>query len=463
MKPLKPLFWHQGLFLQPQHFQQYDLFTAAFAGPTQRYCAPWFWGVCNLDFDNQALENNVITFSQAEFLFTDGAWVSVPDNAMVLSRSLELNKIEPNKPFLVYAGLRRLRENAANVSRATSSEQLYEAGQRFALADGNNTTPDLHDGGESGEVLRLNYVIKLFLESEKEKLGDYELIPIVKLEYTGERFIRYSEYAPPSVYINASAVLVRQARSIADQMLATCRQLEQFKVPRETLKVQNDPSYIVYMLSLMTLNRYIPLLYHHLSSPVCHPFTVYGLLKQIIGELSSFTDRFGCLADLPDGTRLLPDYDHGDAARCFEKAAGIINMLLRLLVTGPENTIVLERDNAGGYSATIPLEAFENVAKYYLIIRTAENRERLFAAMRNIIKISSRESVAHLIARALPGLPVYLLEVPPPGIARRADSYCFHLDHTHDLWHEIQKNRSICLYWDMAPADLRVEMVIMRS
>jgi type VI secretion system protein ImpJ len=257
--------------------------------------------------------------------------------------------------------------------------------------------------------------------------------------------------------------LVRQARSIADQMLSTCRQLEQFKVPRETMKVQNDPAYIVYMLSLMTLNRSIPLLYHNLSAPVSHPFTVYGLLKQIIGELSSFTDRFGCLADLPDGTRLLPDYNHGEAAHCFEKAAGIINMLLRLLVTGPENTIVLERDDAGGYSATIPLEAFENVAKYYLVIRTAENRERLFLAMRNIIKISSRESVAHLIARALPGLPVNFMEVPPPGIARRADSYCFHLDHTNELWFEIQRNRSICLYWDKAPADVRVEMVIMRS
>jgi predicted component of type VI protein secretion system len=36
MKPLQPIFWHQGLFLQPQHFQQYDLFNAASADALYR-------------------------------------------------------------------------------------------------------------------------------------------------------------------------------------------------------------------------------------------------------------------------------------------------------------------------------------------------------------------------------------------------------------------------------------------
>jgi len=27
MKPAKPVLWHQGLFLQPQHFQQFDLYV----------------------------------------------------------------------------------------------------------------------------------------------------------------------------------------------------------------------------------------------------------------------------------------------------------------------------------------------------------------------------------------------------------------------------------------------------
>ncbi len=463
MKPKKPLFWHQGLFLQPQHFQQYDLYTASLTGPSLLYNSSWFWGASSITFDEQALMNNVVTFSEGEFLFPDGTWVSVPDNAVLLSRNLNPESTEPNKPFIVYLGLRRTQENSVNVSRERTPEQLNEAGTRFVLAHDDPASPDLHDTGETGEVQRLNYIVKLFIEQEKENLGEYSLLPIAKLEYTGERFIRYAEYAPPSINLSGSPVLLQLARGIADQMLATCRQLEQFKVPRDSMRAQNDPAYFIYMLSLMTLNRYVPLLYHHLSAPVCHPFTLFSLFRQIIGELSSFTDRFGCLADLPDGTRLLPDYDHLDSARCFDKASELISMLLRLLITGPENTLVLERDEGGSFSVTIPLEAFENATSYYLILRTAENRERVFTAIRDVIKISSRESVAQLIARALPGLPVQYMEVPPPGIPRRADSFCYRLENSHEQWIEIQRSRSICLYWDRAPADLRIEMIIMRS
>ena len=463
MKPSKPLYWHQGLFLQPQHFQQYELYNSSHIGPLFTYGHSWFWGVCRLAFDDQALTEGIATLTSGEFLFPDGTWVSVPDNAVVLSRKLESSEMEPHKPFLMHIGVRRLVTSGCNVSQEQTPELLNQAGTRYSLDNQNFDCPDLHDNGAGGEVLRLKYVLKLFLDTEKDQLGDYSLIPIVRLEYNGEKFIRYTDYAPPVVTLAASGALTRISRMIADQMLAACRQLEQYKVPRDSLKGQNDPAYFIYMLGLMTLNRYVPLLFHHLFSSTCHPFTYYGLLREIIGELSSFTDRFGCLADLPDGTRLLPEYDHVDTARCFERASELIGNLIRTLITGPENTVVLSRDDDGGFSASIPLSAFESAVRFYLLLRSTDMTERLVTSMRDLVKIGSRESIAELIARSLPGLPAQYLQVPPPGIPRRADTHCFLIDMHHEQWYAIQKNRTICVYWDSAPPDTAFELVIMRS
>jgi type VI secretion system protein ImpJ len=268
---------------------------------------------------------------------------------------------------------------------------------------------------------------------------------------------------PPALTLASSPVLLRSARTIADQLLGASRKLEQYKIPRENITTQNSQEYYIYMLGLLILNRYVPLLYHSLSSPSCHPYDYFGLLRQIIGELSSFTDRHGCLADLPDGTRLLSDYNHADISRCYNQAAEVISILIRSLMTGPENTISFNHDPDGGYSAVIPLSTFEHSPRFYLQIRTSEKLERIVSSLRDSIKVGSRETITDLVARSLPGLPLDYVQAPPPGIPRRNDTHCFCIDPFHEQWIEIRKSRTICIYWDRAPADTFFEMVVIRT
>jgi type VI secretion system protein ImpJ len=41
----KPLFWHQGLFLQPQHLQLNSQYCERLSLPLKTYLQPYFWGV----------------------------------------------------------------------------------------------------------------------------------------------------------------------------------------------------------------------------------------------------------------------------------------------------------------------------------------------------------------------------------------------------------------------------------
>jgi type VI secretion system protein ImpJ len=45
MEPLHPIFWGQGMFLQPQHFQQQDRYHEARVCRSLHWLAPFAWGI----------------------------------------------------------------------------------------------------------------------------------------------------------------------------------------------------------------------------------------------------------------------------------------------------------------------------------------------------------------------------------------------------------------------------------
>ena len=63
-EPRRPVFWYQGLFLQPQHFQHADLFTQSLLAPLRRYLQPYFWGVCRLWVNETALSGGNLRFGR---------------------------------------------------------------------------------------------------------------------------------------------------------------------------------------------------------------------------------------------------------------------------------------------------------------------------------------------------------------------------------------------------------------
>jgi type VI secretion system protein ImpJ len=77
-----------------------------------------------------------------------------------------------------------------------------------------------------------------------------------------------------------------------------------------------------------------------------------------------------------------------------------------------------------------------------------------------VAKLSSREALPILIARALPGIRLDHLATPPQELPRRAHSIYFQVDHHSDKWAQIASGRNIALYWEVAPEDLQVELMV---
>jgi type VI secretion system protein ImpJ len=94
------------------------------------------------------------------------------------------------------------------------------------------------------------------------------------------------------------------------------------------------------------------------------------------------------------------------------------------------------------------------------VFRTDTDPKFVLSSLATIIKISSREQLPILIARALPGIALEHLPVPPQELPRRAHCIYFQIDHHGDHWGLIEKGRNIAMYWDTAPEDLEVELMV---
>ncbi len=203
----------------------------------------------------------------------------------------------------------------------------------------------------------------------------------------------------------------------------------------------------------------MPLLYHFTEVPRVHPWLVYGTLRQLIGELSSFSERFTVMGELRGEEERLPSYDHEKLWECFSSAQTVVVRLLDEITAGPEYIIRLIYDGTY-YAADLLPAIFEGQNRFYLVFKTGEDPKVVIQSVGTVAKLSSREHLPILIARALPGLGLEHLTIPPQDLPRRADCVYFQIDHHSDQWTPVQKGRNIALYWDSAPEDLGIELMV---
>jgi type VI secretion system protein ImpJ len=455
----KPLYWHQGLFLQPQHLQLLDLAFQSHLTPFRSFTVPHFWGTGDMEIRRAALGTRSFTLAKGEFLFPDGTYAVLPGNAVLQARSFDDSWVEGGKPFPIYIGLKKWNTVGENVTVLDKLEDFTNVTTRFVTTADPEEVSDLHSGGPKAQIKSLYHVLKVFWDTEREQLGDYLLIPIAQLERMGED-VRLSErFIPPCLAISSSGPLLKLIKEIRDQIAARSHQLEELKRQRGIQTAEFGSRDMVYLLALRSLNRYVPILFHFTEVQQVHPWAVYGILRQLIGELSSFSEKVNVMGETTDGDQFLPSYNHSNLWECFSVAQALISQLLDEITAGPEYVIGLLYDGTY-YTGDLKPAIFEGRNRFYLVLKTEEDPKVILQSVVTVAKLSSREHLPILIARALPGIKLEHLPIPPQELPRRARSIYFAIDHHSDQWRMVAKGHNIALYWDNAPEDLQAELMV---
>lgn len=447
----RPVFWNQGLFLHPQHFQAADDEAHQRTEPLRRYGLPFFWGLRRFALRASLLEQFVVEVENLEAVFPSGAVINAPFDCSLAPLTLERDWPEPDKPGILYVGLALPDKAGGNAAPAGS-------GKRFAFSEEPEMLPDAYGKGPLAPVHRLRYAPVLFRDIDLDRYSAFERLPLACLSRVGNTLALDAHFIPPLLCLDASRRLSSMMQELQNLALSSAGRLSGYKPVADNTGYSADLHFLLHFTALGILNRYVPLLDHLRAAPQTHPWHLYGVLRQLIGELSSFYSDVDCLGRGNSSRNDVPDYDHLQLQDCFEAAQGMIQRLIAGLGADAARTVTLTAAPPF-FSAALPEDFLAPSRQYWLVVHAPGMREESFDLFPRLAKLGTGERISTLIAKAVSGIPLSKVRTPPPGFARARDSHWFAVDASHTLWGELARQMKISLFWEDAPETVQVQLV----
>ena len=321
----KQLNWSEGLFLRPHHFQSADRYWHELAGLSSSFDRGYNYGVYSLDFNREALDNQILQIVRFQGRTKFGTIISFDDS--VVDR-VDLNEKMATDPkfveFLrehngikVYLGVPHLKLSRANVSPGSSN------GQARYLADVKQLEDEVN-GGNPQQVEVRNLNVRFLFESDD--LDGYEAIPVFRLVRSREldgSLEKDPNYFPPCLTVKSFPELQRNIMEACYDLLnSRAEVLRRQVVDTGTTFATQVAGAVDRLMLLRTIQEGIGGLNCYAFGDGIHPFDAYTMLCQLIGRLSIFG------ADKTLGE--MPRYNHNDLHSIFSWALMRIRSLIDL-------------------------------------------------------------------------------------------------------------------------------------
>jgi type VI secretion system protein ImpJ len=217
---------------------------------------------------------------------------------------------------------------------------------------------------------------------------------------------------------------------------------------------------MVFLFTLRTLNRFSPLLRHMRGKAgSVHPWAVYGLLCQLIGELSTFSSKINLVNIKPDDPYYLLDYDHENLTQCFKRCRYILARLMADITSEPEHVIPFDY-NGQYFAANLSTKLLKGRKRFFVAVDTEGDHEQVIQEIENQAKMSAPEHLFRLVLQSLRGIELKHVASPPPELPRRNMCVYFAVNHKSKLWPKVIEQRKLALSWDTRPKDARIELMV---
>ncbi|MCL9782511.1 type VI secretion system baseplate subunit TssK [Vibrio sp. S4M6] len=453
----QPLYWHQGLLLQPQHFQLESQFHQWQLSQTRSLTQNYPWGVVSLDIRETALSDKQFVIQKCEVLFPDGSLCQLHENTVIASRQFEEDWVETGKSFPVYIGLKHWQANGHNVTEVHNASEMGEVSSRYAALSNPQEVVDYYGEGAPGQVKPLQYVIKVFWENELDVAGDYHLIPIARLERDGQRIFLSERFLPPVTNLHKWSQMRSLIRDILDQLVSRAKQLERFKKPTSAKRMASGDGDVTLTLAMRSLNRCACQIQCLVESPVLSPWEAWKTLSEILAELSSFVTDFSVVGE--PGLDRWPSYDHLELFSVFECCQQQLTQMLHSIVVGPEYALRFEPQH-GAWHTQLPERALSGEYRYWLWLEGFSPSQYIELASR--IKVCASVQLPNLMARAVSGIPLIVQHETPAGLPRAEDGIYCELDCRSPLWRQVVESQSLGV-GGIAPEHANMQLFITRG
>ena len=427
----KPV-WSEGMYLGPHHFQaQNRYFEDVLDFVTQSLWRD-AWGFAALQFDQDALRNGTLSLTHARGLFADGLSFDFPGSDPS-PRSLEFSaQFSPISDHLTLClAVPALVRDGANTSAGEDGRPARYLARQQKMTDQNTGLDD-----KAIEVGQKN----LALMVEGDVSERYVSLPVVRVLRDGSGHYEADPgFVPPCLSLTASLTLIRMLQrllEIIDDKSTVFMQEQQQR--HGVFQAGMSARHVAQYWFLHALNATAPALRHFLLSQHAHPQEVFREMSRLGGALCTF--------GLEVHPRSLPMYDHADPGPCFAALDEHIRRHLEIVLPSQEIRIPLQLTENGVYLGDVSDERCLGAGRWILEIHSSVAEADLIARVPQLTKVCSARFVVELIRRALPGLGLRHISVPPPQVAAKVESQYFSIERSGPCWEHIMQTRQVGIY-----------------
>lgn len=420
--------WSEGLFLQPEHFQQHDRYWDRQVEGRTRPLLGYGWGFLGMEVDRAALQLGKVQILAGSGIFPDGTPFDFPaedppppalDIPVDLKDELIMLAVPVKRPGT---------EDTDFEERIEQSLTRFTVGEvevRDSNASSNNDTVV--------QVARL----RLRLLRNRDLTDAYTTLGLVHVteRRADNQVILSKSYTPPMLHTGSDAVLSSYVREVhgllhqrGDALSGRLSQLGRGGVAE-----------IADFLLLQTMNRYEALFAHLVNHPLLHPERLYSTCLQLAGELATFNnantraDAFG-------------DYQHDRLEQTFLPLIVQLRRSLSMVLEQSAVPIELQERSHGVKVAVIGDLELVKSASFVLAVNAHLPTELLRTRFPTQVKIGPVERIRDLVNLALPGIALHALPVAPRQIPFHAGRNYFELERGGELWKQLERSGALAMH-----------------
>jgi type VI secretion system protein ImpJ len=436
--------WSEGMFLRVQHFQQFDRYVEKLVRMRAEGVHAHGWGLTQVDVNQELLATGKVVLSSARGVLRDGTPFSLPDDA---DPPAPLEPSETTRNATVYLALPVRQPGRPDFPGSRADGMVT----RFTAAE--YPAPDSMAGSATEAAISVGRLgLRLMLEGEDR--SGYTCLGVTRIaEIRSDRRILLDDtYIPPCLSCGTASPLNR----FIDELHGLLRQRAEALALRASQPGAGTMAQITDLLMLQICNRYQPLLAHYAEGGLLHPETLYGVLLQLAGEITTFTRR----------ERRPPDfgsYRHDDLQASFAPVILELRQALSAVLEQTAIAIPLQERRYGIRVGLVNDRSLIDAAKFILAVRAempAEQLRRNFPAQ---VKIGPVEQIRDLVMSALPGIAAVPVQAVPREIPLTAGNIYFQLDQSGTIWSQLRISGGLAIHLAGEFPQVAMELWAVRS
>lgn len=411
--------WNEGLFIQPQHFQQLSRYNAHQLNQRVNSASEYLYGFKNIELNQEFLSFGKIAIVRAKGIMPDGTIFDIP-NDIPPPTPLTIEDANKASNQIVYLTLPLQADGVLEVKWSES-----QANSRY-ISKLEEVKDTMTEEGSYVSIPLGVPNIQLALESDDRSAYSSLALGRILGKRSDGSLVMDESFYPTSISLEAVPPLKRFLGEVAGLVRERAKNIAM----RIGSPTQAGVADVTDFNLLLSLNRLYPYFQHLARCNQVHPEELYVAFSQACGELCTFTDDGRLPAEYPA-------YQHERLRESFIVLEETLRRILSTVMQPRAVSLPIVKHQYGILTSTLQNRSLLSSAEFILAVRARMPNDQLRQQFLQQAKIASIEEINKLVNLQLPGIPLISLPVAPRHLPYHSGFNYFELDRTSKPWQQM--------------------------